>query len=228
MKSLRAAAERYGISPRTFRRYLHFYGYPTDLGQPGRRAGSRTTHYACVATWVREHPGVTLPRSVSKIADLTDCSIDAVKSYLKRRRQELAKEAELIELPKMLQDTQGRHIPVAAVAWYQIYPSLFDDAFIVVGKIKAGGQFTAPVPRRSVRLKTPDPSASLSPDGKEQSSPAEELRTSLLDPEPRSSSQGSAEQRDPEPSLEGAPALSPDDSSEPPDETPPIQATASS
>lgn len=88
-KSCRKVASLYGISYQTVRRLLKEAGY--EIQQPGGHhlKGKKIPpyHFGCLAKWLRDHKGKKLPRSPKEISELTGCSIDAVKSYIYRRKK---------------------------------------------------------------------------------------------------------------------------------------------
>ena len=88
----------------------------------GRKRGSKPinkqVHSGCLANWVKGHPGVLLPRSVSQIADLTGCTKNEVKSYLYRRRKFVKDKIgalRFVEGSGFLYDVDGVMIPCAAM-----------------------------------------------------------------------------------------------------------------
>lgn len=87
--SCRKAAPYLGVSYQTVRRYLKEAGYELHKrgGEHAKGKSIPSYHFGCLANWLREHPGEKLPRSPQDIAELTGCSLNAVKSYLYRRRK---------------------------------------------------------------------------------------------------------------------------------------------
>lgn len=141
-KTLYGGAKLAGVSRKTFWMWVHRAGITPPLG---RRPDYSRRHFACLAEWVRDHPGVVLPIAPARIVEVTGCSIDAVKSYLKRRRHELA---EWIRgLPDLrtikgvsLLTTEGYALPLIAIETYSISAPRLKVR--VYGRLKSGRPFT--------------------------------------------------------------------------------------
>lgn len=83
-QNARRAAKRLGVAYETARNYAKRLGIPLKIGRP---KDSRW-HFGALATWLREHPGIVLPRRVKKIALLTGCAPQEISDYLYRRRRD--------------------------------------------------------------------------------------------------------------------------------------------
>ena len=94
LQTMAEVAAKNRISVRTLRNYFDEYNIPRKRGRiVGRTLTKPSRHYSKLVLWVRDNPGVRLPASIKEISKLTDCSRDAVKSYLYRRRTEAQKKA---------------------------------------------------------------------------------------------------------------------------------------
>ena len=88
-------ADKFSVSERTIRKYFKKAKIQsTRKGRPHYK-----NSYSCVVKWVGEHPEVELPRSSTEMAKLTNCSLDAVKSYFYRKRRDIKKK--LQDLPNL-------------------------------------------------------------------------------------------------------------------------------
>lgn len=111
-----ATAKRLGVSRHTVSRHLKVLGVVLKKGRKkGSQPHNKKQHSGCLPQWLREHPHAELPRSPKKIAELTGCSKDAVRTYLYRRRnQVLVAVGELPWLKSakvMLTSVEGYMIP---------------------------------------------------------------------------------------------------------------------
>ena len=88
-KSCRKIAAIFHISYKTIARYLHEANVPMNpVGGTIFKGKPKTEyHTSCLARWLRDNPGVKLPKSPKKISEITGCSPDAIKCYLYRRRK---------------------------------------------------------------------------------------------------------------------------------------------
>lgn len=141
-KTLIAGARAVGVSRKTFWVWVHKAG----LNPPrGRRPDYTRRHFSCLAEWVRDHPSTPLPIAPTRIATLTGCSIDSVKSYLKRRRHELTTwvkglpDLRLVKGVSLL-TTEGYALPLIAISTYAI--SIPRLKVRVSGHLKSGRPFT--------------------------------------------------------------------------------------
>lgn len=86
-RTLSDAAEKLGLTRKTLAKYLHKEGI---VMHPGRKKGKQPPnkgyHHGCLAMYLRLHPAIILPKSPIRIAKLSGCTQDEVKSYLYRRR----------------------------------------------------------------------------------------------------------------------------------------------
>jgi len=92
--SCRAAGKVLGISRKSVERHLRSIGI--ELKPPGGsfmkgksfkdlHPDTNPLHYSCLANWIREHKDVSLPRDISAIVEMTHCSENSVRAYLRRR-----------------------------------------------------------------------------------------------------------------------------------------------
>jgi len=110
--------KEFKFSERTLRRYLNQAGIELKKGV---RKGSIlfTRHFGCLADWIRNNPNKTLPESPIEISSITGCSINAVKSYLWRRRDLLKKRMKQLDFSKLtgtIKTTTGFPFPIQAIA----------------------------------------------------------------------------------------------------------------
>ena len=110
--------KEFGYSDRSIRRYLNKVGI--ELKQ-GIRKGSilNTRHFGCLSNWIRNNPKEILPTSPAEISEITGCSIDSIKSYLWRRRADLKKKVEKLDLGKVkgtITSVTGFPFPIEAIA----------------------------------------------------------------------------------------------------------------
>lgn len=113
-------AQALGAGYKAVRQHLRKAGVSLKPGKPlGARGGGY--HTSCLAKWLRAHPGQGLPRSMKKIAELTDCTKNEIKTYLWRRRQSISKQVKRLHFQASLgglTDTTGAYVPFHA--WREI------------------------------------------------------------------------------------------------------------
>lgn len=135
----------FNLSGRTIRKYLKEAGVKLTRGRKfGVKIGS-VKHHSALVEWVREHPGVELPRSINEIAKLTGCSIDVVKSYLRRRREKVLDYVEkmpnLSDKNLLLYDEKERPIPTKAMEWYIRSVDKYGLEIIIRAHLKNGKSY---------------------------------------------------------------------------------------
>lgn len=144
--SSRKVATALSLSPRTILTYLREVRYDLKRGRKKGEGGRPPHLLSQVEKWVEDNPGVELPRSVSKIAEITGCSPDAVRGYISRRRAKVLDFAEslpdLTELDTLLLDLKGRPIPTQAIKWYITSVDRFSLDIIVRAYLKNGKAYT--------------------------------------------------------------------------------------
>lgn len=86
LTSVKRTAKVLGVCTRTVRRYLKAYGVSIRRGNV---KGVKGKKWGKFPTWLRENRDKVLPRSIVKIAEITGCTKDQVKSYLKRERKRM-------------------------------------------------------------------------------------------------------------------------------------------
>lgn len=84
-ESVDELARDLGCSTRTIRKYLNAEGIRAKA-KPHRKPRRETGAFA---TWIRDNPDVTLPRSVSEIAALTGIKRTTINSHLIYRQRKL-------------------------------------------------------------------------------------------------------------------------------------------
>lgn len=91
--SAKQAAKLLGVDHHTIITYARELKIP--VGMPGLQRNrmpnppAKGNRHSCLYKWMWANPGRQLPPSCKEIAKITGCSIDAVKSYYKRRRKEM-------------------------------------------------------------------------------------------------------------------------------------------
>jgi len=119
--TLKAIAERTGICTKTLKKYLGDAGITVRRGLPrGTRVSPK--HRSCLANWLREHPGVPLPRKVQEIVEMTGCSANAIKTYLYRRRKEIrdyVKSVDFKQIKAVLHSIQGDPFPTRSIEYFE-------------------------------------------------------------------------------------------------------------
>jgi len=149
-QNAKAVGEEFGISQKSVLRLLTKAGIVIYHGRPVGEERGKPYHTSCLAEWLRANPGVKLPRSVEKIAELTGCTKDEVKTYLYRRRVAIARDTARLPFKQSTQgmkDTTGFYIPFAAwgkVLKVQVEPYTF--ALLMTVKLHSGHerQFRSP------------------------------------------------------------------------------------
>ena len=100
------------ISTSTAARCVRALGLSLNGRSSGKTKAGKS--YSAFAKWLRRNPGAKLPRKPSEIAKLTNCTIDSVKSYLKRRKKaaELMEQAlpDLTDVKLVLRTLQGIYV----------------------------------------------------------------------------------------------------------------------
>jgi hypothetical protein len=146
--TLPAAAKLAGVSRKTF------WSWTKAIGMHLERGRHLDAHYSCLAKWIRANPETHLPISPKRIAALTECSLDAIKSYLKRRRRALATWVKgLPDLREVkgvsMLTTEGYALPLIAIRDYSIsIPRLRVRIF---GHLKSGKPFTIATSRETLQ-----------------------------------------------------------------------------
>lgn len=129
-----AAAARLECTSRTLRNYISHFGLRYTRKLPG--------HYGCLARWVRSHAGTVLPRSVHNISQLTECSEDAVVSYLARRkrtiRDRLRRMGDLRKTDAVFRDRNGHRLPAKWWRSYTVRIDRFDLSIDIYARVKTG------------------------------------------------------------------------------------------
>jgi len=124
-KSVKRVAAKLGMSRPTVTKWLKkanvkTLGHRPPIGPTVSMAGE----YGQVATWIRENPGVKIPRSSDKAAALIGCSVSAVRNYFYRRSKRVMKYiasfGDLRTLPLTLEDQSGRRIRTMFASTYTI------------------------------------------------------------------------------------------------------------
>ncbi len=116
-KPIKEIAGIYKLSQKTVRKILKGMGVQLKRGAP-KGTVRPPFHSSCLAEWVRKNPGVILPRKVAKIAELTGCPPNSVKTYLYRRRKEVRDVVKGIDFPNLyfvLTDREGKRFPTMAM-----------------------------------------------------------------------------------------------------------------
>ena len=83
--TITAVAKFLNMNRKTLNSYYRKYNIPITKGHP-----KNTSHkkWNSLMKWYKENQ-ITLPRSVTKIAKLSGCSIDSVKCFFYRKRKEM-------------------------------------------------------------------------------------------------------------------------------------------
>lgn len=88
--TLEKTAEVLRVSIPTLCKYLDQAGVKRKRGpKPTPVAAVGTSHWGCLAQWIKANPGSALPAGPADIATLTGCSEDAVKTYIYRKTRAL-------------------------------------------------------------------------------------------------------------------------------------------
>jgi hypothetical protein len=114
-------AKELHLSYKTVRKYLTEKGIQNPRGKP---KGTLSKRYGDLMTWVRGHPNVKLPKSYKEIMTLTGLSLDSIKCYIQRRRDEVRDFIKSIPSLKTLEITfvtkSGVKIPTLYFKSYEI------------------------------------------------------------------------------------------------------------
>ena len=117
--------KEFKFSERTLRRYLNQAGIELKRGI---RKGSilNTRDFGCLANWIRTHPkeGWKNEAAPTEISELTGCSLNAVKSYLWRRRDLLRKKIKKLDFSKLsgtIKTATGFPFPIQAIASWKCF-----------------------------------------------------------------------------------------------------------
>lgn len=90
--TVKGAAETLEVNPKTLSLWLKEMGVSVRRGRPIKPG----FHDGCFAVWLRNHPGQKIPRSIKKLAKMTGCSYEEIKSYLYRRRRNIRNRIEKV------------------------------------------------------------------------------------------------------------------------------------
>lgn len=152
-KTLHGGAKLAGVSRKTFWMWVHKAGITPPRG---RRPDYPRRQFSCLAEWIRDHPSTPLPIAPAKIVALTGCTIDSVKSYLKRRRHELddwvrgLPDLRLVKGVSLL-TTEGYAVPLIAIDKYAISTPRLKVR--ITGTLKSGRHFTVSTTQSSLVAK---------------------------------------------------------------------------
>lgn len=138
-KTLKSTANALCIDIKTLKRVLNDQGI--EIHKPTyvevQKYGAMSRREGCFAKWLKHNPGVKLPPNVRKISEITGCSYDSVKSYLRRRRN-VVKELvgslpDIREIPGKLEDTLGYFVDTKNIKNYKYRINKYScDVFILV------------------------------------------------------------------------------------------------
>jgi molybdenum-dependent DNA-binding transcriptional regulator ModE len=151
--TIRMAASIMGVSHTALRRWMQTNSIPHpdakgDGDAPLKHQGKRSSS-ARLAKWLRKNPNVVLPRSTKKIASLTGCTCDQVKTYLYKRRKAkralIEKMPDLLKIPALVQDQRGRAIVTAELDSYEWRIDHWSLKAGILGK-KGNEGFVIPIP----------------------------------------------------------------------------------
>ena len=131
-------------STRTIRKYLNGAGIRAKA-KPRRKPRRETGAFA---TWLRDNPGVVLPRSVSEIAEMTGIKRTTINSHLIYRQRKLYDEmkAQMPDYVKSFMDNGKLKImrytfPLAAVKRLTLTVDRFSLKLTICLYMKDGSQF---------------------------------------------------------------------------------------
>ena len=133
--SCRKGAAELGIDPKTYRKYLAKLGM-SSAGYK-RPSPGPTIEFANgyrvpkLLLWCREHPHRKLPRSLKRIAQITEIPFETVRSYLVKRKHRMLLWAKSLGDLRALKgtiiiDDTGRHIPVEMISSYEMRIDIYD------------------------------------------------------------------------------------------------------
>lgn len=144
--TIKKVAAHFNLSEKTIGKYLKTAGIETSRGRKKGKKIGPVKHHSALVKWVKENPDVELPRSITQISELTGCSVDTVKSYLKRRREDVLEYVEnlpnLAEEKLLLYDVKGRPIPTQAISWYIRSVDKYGLEIIIRAQLKNGKSYT--------------------------------------------------------------------------------------
>jgi hypothetical protein len=126
-KTLVGAARALCIDVKTLKRVLQENG--VEINKPSftdiQKYGAMSRREGCFAQWLRLYKGTKLPRNMREIAEITGCTYDSVKSYL-RYRKERIKEVlrglpDIREMDVNLVDTLGYYVSSKEIKSYEYH-----------------------------------------------------------------------------------------------------------
>lgn len=146
--SLREGARKIGVHHVVLARYCRKNGItiPNAMMEESRRFD---LHFGAYPKWLRENPGVSLPKSIRRISEITGCTADEIKSYMYRRRRETREVIRTIpDLRKgslMLKTLTGEWVDTSAIAKYNYVVNHWSCETVIT--LAVGGQVhMVPVP----------------------------------------------------------------------------------
>lgn len=163
--TVQKVADHFGVSLRTVKNWMKEGGIE---GHAHLSVSRRPEFASKFVRWVREHPGVTLPRSARDIAIMTGIPQPAITAYLHRRRQKVLRQVEalpaLTGLNVVLKDRNGSYVPTASINCYAYKVDLYSLKVLIYGERRTGGVFSVLLPyRQFIRLMTRAPTVSEGP-----------------------------------------------------------------
>lgn len=148
------SAKLLGISPRTYRDILIKKGYyqpykPLPSGPDVEYSNGYKVPFLIM--WCREHPSRKLPRSISKIAEITGLPKENIKQYFKRRKRHLRQWLEALGpltgvKDKVFVDSVGRSIPTNLISIYTLTVETFELDVVLDLMLKGGVRLKTKLP----------------------------------------------------------------------------------
>jgi hypothetical protein len=143
-KTIAGASRALSMDPKTLRRVLKENG--VEINKPSyvdlQKYGAMSRREGCLVKWLKENPGAKLPARMTEIAKVTGCSYDAVKSYIRRRRQAvkdlLSTLPDIREIEGSFEDTLGYFVSTDSIKDYKYRINKFSCDVYIVAELKDG------------------------------------------------------------------------------------------
>ena len=130
LKTIKRVQFQLGISYYKITKTLHANNI--NPSKKGKRLSIR--FYNCLVKWIYEHPGVILPRSPAKIAEMTKCTQDSIRTFLYRQRKVMRKYLKThnpLAETRIFTDSKGIKLNYSMVATYSRIKTDYLNSIVV-------------------------------------------------------------------------------------------------
>jgi len=160
--TIKAVMAELGVARRTVINWMREGGI-TGIDHRTHRVVKKTALFQ----WIEEHPHCRLPTSLAGIVDQTGLPKSLVKQALARRAKGMRKSLMALPLlmnqPGSLIASDGRRLPLAAIASYDLRLNWFTLDVTVIGDLRSGEYFEAKMSKAEYRQLCSQPITPVAP-----------------------------------------------------------------